>query len=498
MAKVDAELVPLRAWHQKERDRLKQLREVRRGIEETQRSIQELERRYNLDRVAELKYERLPQLQRQLAQLSERGDAPAPGARRVIVDETVGADQIRHMVSRSTGIPLEKLAQSDRSRLLVLGEQLHRRVVGQEEAVRGIANAILRSRAGVANRRQPVCSALFLGPTGVGKTELSKVVARELFDDERHMVRVDMSEYMEQHSVARLIGAPPGYVGHEDGGQLTEAVRRRPYSVVLFDEVEKAHPLVLNALLQVLDEGRLTDGKGRLVDFTNTVIFLTSNVGSQHLLTADVTEGVRSEVMGEVRRHFRPEFLNRLDEVVIFQQLSREQLHKVAVLLVGDLAGPLECDEGVHLEVTPAAIECIVHAAYEPAYGARSEAPRAQRASGRVIADECGRSAGGGRYLNNALKSSIRTSLPEGAHGLERNAGQSRNEDISLLTYLLAAGRPIRRYLQREVATEVARKLMAQDALAQGDVITVDASHGELTYAITKGKRADHDAEMRA
>jgi len=277
-------------------------------------------------------------------------------------------------VARWTGIPVTKLSQTEKERLLNLAHELHARVVGQDEAVDSVADAVLRSRAGLARENQPSGSFLFLGPTGVGKTELAKALAYELFDDEKHIVRIDMSEYSEQHSVSRLIGAPPGYVGFDEGGQLTEAVRRRPYSVVLFDEVEKAHPQIFNVLLQVLDDGRLTDGKGRTVDFSNVVIILTSNLGSEFLLQetneATVSEAVRKKVMGMVKKHFRPEFLNRLDDIVIFSPLARDQLREIVKIQMKSLVKRLE-DQNITVDLGDEAAAFILRQSYDPVYGAR-------------------------------------------------------------------------------------------------------------------------------
>jgi ATP-dependent Clp protease ATP-binding subunit ClpB len=286
---------------------------------------------------------------------------------------------MKKVVSRWTGIPVSRLGQNEKQRLLGLGERLHKRVIAQDEAVEAVAQAVLRSRAGMGREHQPTGSFLFLGPTGVGKTELAKALAAELFDDEKQMVRIDMSEYMEQHSVARLIGSPPGYVGHDEGGQLTEAVRRRPYAVVLFDEVEKAHHQVLNVLLQVLDDGRLTDGQGRTVDFSNTVIILTSNIGAEHLVKAlsgagkedrKIDDGTRSLVMNAVRKHFRPEFLNRLDDIVIFHPLGLSHLAHIVHLQLSNLTKRL-AERDINLELSNAAVNFVLEQAYDPTYGAR-------------------------------------------------------------------------------------------------------------------------------
>nr|CAI94865.2 heat shock protein 101 [Triticum turgidum subsp. durum] len=361
-------LQPLTMKYRKEKERIDEIRKLKQRREELQFTLQEAERRMDLARVADLKYGALQEIDAAIAKLEgETGE-------NLMLTETVGPEQIAEVVSRWTGIPVTRLGQNDKERLVGMADRLHTRVVGQTEAVNAVAEAVLRSRAGLGRPQQPTGSFLFLGPTGVGKTELAKALAEQLFDDENLLVRIDMSEYMEQHSVARLIGAPPGYVGHEEGGQLTEQVRRRPYSVILFDEVEKAHVAVFNTLLQVLDDGRLTDGQGRTVDFRNTVIIMTSNLGAEHLLAGMVGKNsmkvARDLVMQEVRRHFRPELLNRLDEIVVFDPLSHEQLRKVARLQMRDVAVRL-AERGVALAVTDAALDVILSLAYDPVYGAR-------------------------------------------------------------------------------------------------------------------------------
>nr|QJD20805.1 casein lytic proteinase/heat shock protein [Ziziphus nummularia] len=327
-----------------------------------------LKRRYDLARAADLRYGAIQEVESAIAQLEGSTDE------NLMLTETVGPEHIAEVVSRWTGIPVTRLGQNEKERLIGLAERLHNRVVGQDQAVDAVAEAVLRSRAGLGRPQQPTGSFLFLGPTGVGKTELAKALAEQLFDDENLLIRIDMSEYMEQHSVSRLIGAPPGYVGHEEGGQLTEAVRRRPYSVVLFDEVEKAHISVFNTLLQVLDDGRLTDGQGRTVDFRNTVIIMTSNLGAEHLLSGlsgkCSMQVARDRVMKEVRKHFRPELLNRLDEIVVFDPLSHDQLRKVARLQMKDVAARL-AERGIALAVTDAALDYVLAESYDPVYGAR-------------------------------------------------------------------------------------------------------------------------------
>lgn len=302
-------------------------------------------------------------------------EAKAKEEDRTLVQESVTDDEIAKIISRWTGIPVAKLSEGEREKTLHLEEELHKRVIGQEEGVTLVSEAILRSKAGIKDPTKPIGSFLFLGSTGVGKTELAKTLAASLFDDENNMVRIDMSEYMEKYSVARLIGAPPGYVGYEEGGQLTEAVRRKPYSVILFDEIEKAHPDVFNVLLQVLDDGRITDSQGRTVDFKNTVIILTSNIGSTYLLegvdaNGEISEGAREETMADLRAGFRPEFLNRLDEIIFFKPLTKENISGIISILMQELNGRLEGRE-LSVELTPAAVGFIAEEAYEPAFGAR-------------------------------------------------------------------------------------------------------------------------------
>ncbi|XP_074592260.1 chaperone protein ClpB1-like isoform X1 [Curcuma longa] len=361
-------LQPLIMKYKKEKDRIDELRRLKQRREELLYTMQEAERRMDLARAADIKYYDLQNVDNAIARLE--GDS----TENLMLTETVGPEHIAEVVSRWTGIPVTRLGQNEKERLIGLAERLHKRVVGQNQAVDAVAEAVLRSRAGLGRPQQPTGSFLFLGPTGVGKTELAKALAEQLFDDENLLIRIDMSEYMEQHSVSRLIGAPPGYVGHEEGGQLTESVRRRPYSVILFDEVEKAHIAVFNTLLQVLDDGRLTDGQGRTVDFTNTVIIMTSNLGAEHLLAGLVGESsmqkARERVLQEVRRHFRPELLNRLDEIVIFDPLSHEQLRKVARLQMKDVALRL-AERGVALVVTDVALDIVLSESYDPVYGAR-------------------------------------------------------------------------------------------------------------------------------
>ena len=346
---------------------------LREELERINAEIEKAQNEYDLERAAELKYGRLPELKKELSE-EENRDIEAEGARTLLRD-AVTEDEIARIVSRWTGVPVSRLLEGEREKLLHMEEILHRRVVGQEEAVSKVSDAILRSRAGIKDPRRPIGSFLFLGPTGVGKTELAKALAEALFDDEHNLVRIDMSEYMEKHSVSRLVGAPPGYVGYEEGGQLTEAVRRHPYSVVLFDEIEKAHPDVFNVLLQVLDDGRITDSQGRTVDFKNTVLILTSNLGSDVILegiTEDgaVSETTRNTVTALLRRTFRPEFLNRLDETVIYTPLGRDHVRSIIGLLTADLAQRL-ADQRVTLTLSDAACDYIAERSYDPVYGAR-------------------------------------------------------------------------------------------------------------------------------
>ena len=336
------------------------------------RQIEAAERNYDLEKAAELKYGRLPQAQKQLEEEERRAQGNKEGN---ILRDRVTEEEIARIVERWTGIPVSRLVQGEREKLLNLADTLHKRVVGQDEAVQAVTEAIQRSRAGIQDPGRPIGSFLFLGPTGVGKTELAKTLAQALFDDENNLVRIDMSEYMEKFSVSRLIGAPPGYVGYEEGGQLTEAVRRKPYSVVLFDEVEKAHPDVFNVLLQVLDDGRITDSQGRTVDFKNTILILTSNLGSEYLLNGinpdgSIEDSAREQVEALLRRSFRPEFLNRLDEIVFYKPLTKENVTKIIDLQIDKLNARLE-EQQIRLELTQAAKDAIVDASYDPQYGAR-------------------------------------------------------------------------------------------------------------------------------
>ncbi len=372
LAELNRDLQALKARWESEKASVARLRKIRQQIEEVKQQIEQAERAYDLNRVAELRYGELPRLERELG-LEEQGLTKKQGESRLLKEE-VDEDDIAEVVSRWTGIPVSRLMEGELDKLLKLEELLHRRVVGQDEAVRAVADAVLRARSGIKDPNRPIGSFLFLGPTGVGKTELARALAATLFDDEANLIRIDMSEYMEKHTVARLIGAPPGYVGYEEGGQLTEAVRRRPFSVILFDEIEKAHHDVFNILLQVLDDGRLTDSQGRTVDFKNTVLIMTSNIGSPHILESQQTGGsyeqMRALVMNELRRHFRPEFLNRVDEVVVFHPLTEEHLVKIVDIQLGRLRERL-AERRIALALTPAALASIGKRGYDPVYGAR-------------------------------------------------------------------------------------------------------------------------------
>ena len=364
-AQTDSEA--LRAQWEAEKGGIGKLREIKQKIEETRIAIEQAERQYDLNKVAELKYGTLAALERDLAAASTAHD---DGGKRLLKEE-VDEEDIAEVVARWTGIPVAKLVEGERDKLMRLGEHLHQRVIGQDEAVTAVANAVIRARAGIKDPNRPVGSFIFLGPTGVGKTELARALAEFLFDSEQAMVRLDMSEYMEKHTVARLIGAPPGYVGYDEGGQLTEAVRRRPYCVLLFDEIEKAHPDVFNVLLQLLDDGRLTDGQGRTVNFRNTVVIMTSNLGSQAITTAGGSyETIRDEVLGALRGHFRPEFLNRVDDTVVFHALDRADLRAIVDIQLARLATRL-VDRHITLDVTPAAKDYLGARGYDPVYGAR-------------------------------------------------------------------------------------------------------------------------------
>ena len=378
LADLQKELAELRdtfntqkAQWDNEKHSVEKLQKLREQIEDINKQIQKAKQNYDLEKAAELQYGELPKLQQQL----EIEEKQVKESDRSLVHEAVTDDEIARIISRWTGIPVTKLTEGERTKLLGLEDELHKRVVGQDEGVRLVTDAILRSKAGIKDPTKPIGSFLFLGPTGVGKTELAKTLAATLFDDEQNMVRIDMSEYIEKYSVSRLIGAPPGYVGYEEGGQLTEAVRRKPYSVVLFDEIEKAHPDVFNVLLQVLDDGRITDSQGRTVDFKNTILIMTSNIGSPYLLDGidekgDIKPEAQEQVMNDLRGHFRPEFLNRLDEIIMFKPLTKDNVGKIVDLMVKELSDRL-ADQELSLGLTDAAKQMVVDNGYDPVYGAR-------------------------------------------------------------------------------------------------------------------------------
>ena len=360
-----------KAQWENEKHSVEKLQKLREQIEDMNKQIQIARQNYDLEKASELQYGELPKLQQQL-EIEERNTKESD---RSLVHEVVTDDEIARIISRWTGIPVARLTEGERAKLLHLEDELHKRVIGQDEGVRRVTDAILRSKAGIKDPTKPSGSFLFLGPTGVGKTELAKTLAQTLFDDEQNMVRIDMSEYMEKYSVSRLIGAPPGYVGYEEGGQLTEAVRRKPYSVVLFDEIEKAHPDVFNVLLQVLDDGRITDSQGRTVDFKNTILIMTSNIGSPYLLdgideNGEIKEEAQKEVMDDLRGHFRPEFLNRLDEIILFKPLTKDNIGSIVDLMVKELNDRL-ADQELSLELTDAAKRDVIDNGYDPVYGAR-------------------------------------------------------------------------------------------------------------------------------
>ena len=378
LAELQKELAEMRdtfntqkAQWDNEKHSVEKLQKLREQIEDINKQIQKAKQNYDLEKAAELQYGELPKLQKQL----EIEEKQVKESDRSLVHEAVTDDEIARIISRWTGIPVTKLTEGERSKLLGLEDELHKRVIGQDEGVRLVTDAILRSKAGIKDPSKPIGSFLFLGPTGVGKTELAKTLAATLFDDEQNMVRIDMSEYMEKYSVSRLIGAPPGYVGYEEGGQLTEAVRRKPYSVVLFDEIEKAHPDVFNVLLQVLDDGRITDSQGRTVDFKNTILIMTSNIGSPYLLdgideNGNIKPDAQELVMNDLRGHFRPEFLNRLDEIIMFKPLTKDNIGGIVDLMVRELSNRL-ADQELSLELTDAARTQVIENGYDPVYGAR-------------------------------------------------------------------------------------------------------------------------------
>jgi ATP-dependent Clp protease ATP-binding subunit ClpB len=411
LAELKESFASRKAQWENEKARVDQLSRIREQIDQVNGEIQKAQQKGDLNKAAELQYGTLPSLKKQLAEEENKMKDVS------LVHERVTENEIGRIVSRWTGIPISKLTESERSKTLHLDDELHRRVIGQDEAVTKVSEAILRSKAGIKDPTKPIGSFMFLGPTGVGKTELAKALAQALFDDEKNIVRIDMSEYMEKFSVSRLIGAPPGYVGYEEGGQLTEAVRRKPYSVVLFDEIEKAHPDVFNVLLQVLDDGRITDSQGRTVDFKNTILIMTSNIGAQMILAdlednvgedGEITEATQKGVMDLLHSHFRPEFLNRLDEIILFKPLTKDNISGIIDLIIEDLNKRLE-DRQITIRLTDEAKKFVADAAYDPSYGAR----------------------------------------------------------------------PLKRYIQKHVETLSAR-LILQDEVEEGDIIEIDVENGEL------------------
>ena len=390
LSNVSDELHTLRAQHDAEQRRINAVNELRQELEQARNALEQAERAYDLEKVAELQYGTIPQLEQQLTEQQEQLAASyEDGASQSgLLSESVTTEEIAQVVSRWTGIPVTKLDQTERERLLQLNETMAQRVVGQDKAVQSVSEAILRSRAGLGRPQQPSGSFLFLGPTGVGKTELAKTLAAELFDDEQHLIRFDMSEYSEAHSVARLIGAPPGYVGYDQGGQLTEQIRRQPYAVILFDEVEKAHPQIWNTLLQVLDDGQLTDGQGRHVDFSQTVIILTSNIGAEHLLDVDgdgqPKPHAENLVKAAVKEAFRPEFLNRLDDIVVFNPLGAEQLQQIVHIQVQAIRDRL-AEQDIGLDLDDDAVRHILQESWHPSYGARPMRRYIEQALGTAI-----------------------------------------------------------------------------------------------------------------
>ncbi|MCI5629034.1 MAG: ATP-dependent chaperone ClpB [Clostridium sp.] len=357
------------AKYEKEKGSIGEIKNLKSKLDQAKGDVEKYEREYDYNKVAEIKYSIIPTLEQQIKDLEEKMQS---GYDNALLKEEVTENEISEIVSKWTGIPVTKLVEGEREKLLKLEDELHKRVIGQDEAVTAVANAVIRARAGLKDEKKPIGSFIFLGPTGVGKTELAKTLANDLFDSEENIIRIDMSEYMEKHSVSRLVGPPPGYVGYEEGGQLTEAVRRAPYSVVLFDEIEKAHEDVFNMFLQILDDGRLTDNKGKTVDFKNTIIIMTSNIGSSYLLedAGHITETTKDLVMGEMKRRFKPEFLNRVDDIIMFKSLDKEEIKKIIDIFIKSLANRLK-EKDIDIEITDAAKEIMVKEGYDPVYGAR-------------------------------------------------------------------------------------------------------------------------------
>jgi ATP-dependent Clp protease ATP-binding subunit ClpB len=413
LAELRSEADAKRAQWEAEKNAIKKVQAIREELERIRHDIEVAERDYDLNRAAELRHGKLPELERRLKSEEEMLTRKQTGER--LLREEVTEDEIAEIISRWTGIPVTRLMEGERQKILRLDEVLHERVIGQDEAVQLVADAVIRARSGIKDPRRPIGTFIFLGPTGVGKTELAKTLAEALFDSEENMVRIDMSEYMEKHTVARLIGAPPGYVGFEEGGQLTEAVRRKPYAVILFDEIEKAHHDVFNVLLQIFDDGRLTDGQGRTVDFKNTVIILTSNIGSHHLLEGidrdgQLSEAVKNQVMGELRQHFRPEFLNRVDDIVLFKPLTLDEIEQIVTLLTRDLSTRL-AERQINIEISDAARHFIAETGYDPVYGARP----LRRFIQRQLETRIGRALIAGEVSDGAT---LRVDLDDGELGI--------------------------------------------------------------------------------
>jgi ATP-dependent Clp protease ATP-binding subunit ClpB len=368
LANLKEKSVQLSTQWQTEKDVIQKVQQIKEEMDQIRVQIEQAQREYDYQTASELQYGRMSQLEESLATAEGQLNQVQQGG--AMLKEEVDSEEIAQIVSKWTGIPATKLLEGEVQKLIHMESRLHQRVVGQDEAIQAVAAAVRRSRSGLQDPNRPIGSFIFLGPTGVGKTELARALAEFLFDDERSMVRIDMSEYQERHTVARLIGAPPGYIGFDEGGQLTEAVRRRPYSVVLFDEIEKAHPEVFNVFLQVLDDGRLTDGQGRTVDFRNSVIIMTSNIGSQHIMEMSAEDEMRDGVLNALRSHFRPEFLNRIDEIVIFHRLEKEQLHEILAIMLGHVRELLG-RRHVTLALTESAADLLIDEGYDPVFGAR-------------------------------------------------------------------------------------------------------------------------------
>src|SRR5215210_2066443 len=430
LADLKTQADAMRAQWEGEKTTIEEVRALREQLEQVRQEIEKAERNYDLNKGAELRYGKLPQLEREIKEKEAQLAAKQQSGGQLLREE-VTEEEVAEIVSKWTGIPVTRLVEGEREKLLRMEELLHARVVGQDEAVKLVADAVIRARAGIKDPRRPIGSFIFLGPTGVGKTELAKTLAQTLFDSEENLIRIDMSEYMERHTVSRLIGAPPGYIGYDEGGQLTEAVRRKPYTVILFDEIEKAHHDVFNVLLQILDDGRVTDSQGRTVDFKNTVIIMTSNIGSPHLLegvtpAGEITEPARQAVMRELRSHFRPEFLNRVDDIVLFKPLTLPEIELIVDLLTEDLRRRL-ADLGVRLELTEPARELVAREGYDPVYGAR----------------------------------------------------------------------PLKRLLQHELESKIARALVAGE-VTEGSLVKVDAREGHLAVAIESAQEAEAEVPVGA